>query len=221
MIVAIDGPAGAGKSTVARGVAEALGYAYIDSGAMYRAVAWLARDAGVLMDSADGLAEVARQHPMRFVRRDGRQVLMANGRELDGEIRTPEISHLSSVVSVVPAVREALVAQQRRMGSEGDVVMEGRDIGTVVFPGAEVKVFLTASEEERARRRAEELQSRGEPVSLDQVRREVRERDARDQERAHSPLVPAKDAVEVSTDGLSVEQVIERILEICREKRWA
>lgn len=221
MIIAIDGPAGAGKSTVARGVAAALGCTYIDSGAMYRAVAWLARERGVDFADAEALTAVAEGADLRFQRLDGRQVLLVDGRPLDQEIRTPEISHLSSVVSVVPGVRRAMVAQQQRMGACGGVVMEGRDIGTVVFPEADVKVFLTASEEERARRRTAELRSRGADASYEEVLNEVRQRDERDRNREHSPLAAAPDSVEIQTDGLTVQEVIQCILRLCEERSWA
>jgi cytidylate kinase len=188
MIVAIDGPAGAGKSTVARAVARALGFPYLDSGAMYRcaALAW-PRD------------------PARLdIRFEGDRVLL-DGEDVSEAIRTPEISRRASELATDPAVREAMLAKQRALIAEGDWVAEGRDIGTVVAPDAEVKVWLTAAEAERARRR-------GQPLD------EVRERDARDAGREHSPMVPAPDAIDVDTTGLSIEEVVERIAGLVGER---
>jgi len=189
MLVAIDGPAGAGKSTVARAVAAALGFTYLDTGAMYRAAA-LAPD--------PASADVAFDE-------DGRVTL--HGEDVSDRIRTPEVSRLASEVSADPAVRRALVERQRALIAHGDWVAEGRDIGTVVAPDAEVKVFLTADPRERAQRRALEL-----GADPDEILREVTLRDARDTQRAESPLVKADDAVEVDTTGLTVDEVIERIV---------
>lgn len=212
-VIAIDGPAGAGKSTVAKAVADRLGFTYIDTGAMYRAVALLAVRHGTGLhepERVEALAEAAR---FEF-RRDagGRSRLHLDGADVEDAIRTPEIGQLSSPVSALPGVRRALVARQREMGASGGVVMEGRDIQTNVFPDAEVKVFLTATEPERARRRQAELAARGIERSLDQVLYEMRERDARDSSRALNPLTKADDAVEVLTDGMSVDEVIEAII---------
>jgi cytidylate kinase len=197
VIVAIDGPAGAGKSTVARAVARALDFTYLDSGAMYRAVALAAlrgrEDARALDIGLDNGA----------VRLDGEDVSHL--------IRTPEVSEKASEVAADPEVRQALVAKQRELLSRGDWVAEGRDIGTVVAPDAELKVYLTAAPEERARRRAAEL---GLPV--EQVLADMEQRDERDTMRAHSPLRAADDAVEVDTTGLSVDQVVEKIAELAR-----
>ena len=200
MIVAIDGPAGAGKSTVARAVAERLGFTYLDSGAMYRCVALASRDSG------QPPAEVARRVRIEL----GPRVLL-DGRDVSDEIRTPEVTRLSSQVAADPGVREALVDKQREMMAAGDYVAEGRDIGTVVAPKAEVKVFLTASPEERARRRAAELGAEVEEVLADQLAR-----DERDRTREHSPLEAAPGAVEVDTTGLTIEHVVERIAELAR-----
>jgi cytidylate kinase len=188
MLVAIDGPAGAGKSTVARAVARALGFTYLDSGAMYRAVAlaWP-------RDPAD-----------LDIRFEGDRVVI-DGEDVSEAIRTPEISRRASEVATDPAVRAAMLAKQRALLDSGDWVAEGRDIGTVVAPGAEVKVWLTADEDERARRR-------------DQPVDEVRERDVRDAGREHSPMVPAPDAIEVDTTGLSVDEVVERIVDLVGER---
>jgi CMP/dCMP kinase len=202
MIVAIDGPAGAGKSTVARGVARALGFTYLDSGAMYRSVALASLERG------GEPADVARSIDLALgerVRLDGRDVTEA--------IRTPEVSERASLVAADLGVREAMVAKQRELMSTGDWVAEGRDIGTVVAPDAELKVFLTASPEERARRRAAELGADAGTVLTEQ-----RIRDERDRTREHSPLEPAPGAVELDTTGLSADDVVERIAGLVGER---
>lgn len=199
MLIAIDGPAGAGKSTVARAVADALGFTYLDSGAMYRCVA-LAELRGA-EDPLDCRIELGR-------------AITIDGEDVTEAIRAPEVSARASEVAARPEVRGQLVALQRQMIREGDYVAEGRDIGTVVAPDAELKVFLTASPEERARRRAE--QTGADP---EQVLREQRERDARDESREHSPLQPARDALRVDTDGLGVDEVVQTIVRLARAVR--
>jgi cytidylate kinase len=194
MVIAIDGPAGAGKSSVARAVAAVLGFTFLDSGAMYRAAAL----------AGTGDAEIA------F---DGDRVLL-DGRDVSGEIRAPEISEAASRVAADPAVRAALVLRQQALMGAGDWVAEGRDIGTVVWPQAELKVYLTAEAMERARRRAEQI-----GAELEDVLAEQADRDERDRTREHSPLVAADDAVEVDTTGLSFEQVVERIVALAQERR--
>ena len=196
MVVAIDGPAGAGKSTVARALARALGFTYLDSGAMYRAVAHS------LIENGGAASERAEELELELGDR-----VIANGRDVTEAIRTPEVSEAASKVATNQKVRAALVEKQRELLSQGDWVAEGRDIGTVVAPDAEVKVFLTASPEERARRRADELGTDVETVLRDQALR-----DAQDEEREHSPLARAPDAVEVDTSGLSVHEVEARIV---------
>jgi CMP/dCMP kinase len=220
-IVAIDGPAGAGKSSAARLLARRLGYVYIDSGAMYRAVALFARRRGISGDDGDRLAALAGELHFEFVPAEERPRLIVNGEDVSGEIRAPEISTGSSQVSQWPGVRAALVEQQRRLGARGGVVMEGRDIGTVVFPEAGVKIFLTASVEERARRRTEEHAARGEAVEPETILREVAERDRRDMEREHSPLRRAEDALEICTDGRSLSQIVSELEAIVEQKRRA
>lgn len=209
MVIAIDGPAGAGKSTVARAVARELGFTYLDSGAMYRCVALAVSRTGADPDDGDAAGEVAERVRIEFD--DGRVSL--DGEDVSAAIRTPEVSALASRVSVHPRVREALVAEQRRLIASGRYVAEGRDIGTVVSPDAPLKVFLGASDEERARRRAAET---GEP--FEEVLRAQRERDRRDREREHAPLRPAEDAVELDTTGLPVEEVVARVVELARER---
>jgi cytidylate kinase len=203
MVVAIDGPAGAGKSTVARESARALGFTYLDSGAMYRAVG--------LMTNRHGGAAAERAAELDI--KIGDRVL-ANGEDVTDAIRTPEVSEAASKVATDPAVRDALVRKQRELLGSGDWVAEGRDIGTVVAPDAEVKVFLTASPEERARRRAEELGTDVETVLRDQAIR-----DAQDRDREHSPLKLAPGAVELDTSGLSVDEVVARVVDLVNEAR--
>lgn len=217
-IIAIDGPAGAGKSTVARMVAERLGYVYIDTGAMYRAVALkVIREKVGLSDSAK-IAALAGKMDIRFEKTDGEQRLYADGEDVTEDIRLAEATRLSSPVSAIAGVRKRMVEIQRKMGEAGGVVMEGRDIGTVVFPNADVKVFLTASAAERARRRTEQLRQQGVEADVDQIAAEIKERDLRDSTRRHAPLKQAADAVLVDTDSMSVEQVVDAIVAIAVEK---
>jgi CMP/dCMP kinase len=203
MVVAIDGPAGAGKSTVARESARALGFTYLDSGAMYRAVGLMTNRHGG--PAADRAAELDIELGER---------VLANGEDVTDAIRTPEVSEAASQVATEPAVREALVRKQRELLASGDWVAEGRDIGTVVAPEAEVKVFLTASPEERARRRAAEL-----GTDVDTVLRDQAIRDAQDTEREHSPLTMAPGAVELDTSGLSIDEVVQRVVDLVDDKR--
>ena len=203
MVVAIDGPAGAGKSTVARGAARALGFTYLDSGAMYRAVGLMTNRHGG--PAAERAAELDIELGDRVI---------ANGEDVTDAIRTPEASETASRVATDQGVREALVKKQRELLAHGDWVAEGRDIGTVVAPDAEVKVFLTASPEERARRRAEEL-----GTDVDSVLRDQAIRDAQDREREHSPLKQAPGAVELDTSRLSIDEVVGRVVELVKQKR--
>jgi len=212
-VVAVDGPAGAGKSTVSRRLALELGFRYVDSGAMYRVIGVLAGEQGLDLDDAEALALLCDETPIVFEERDGVLRTIVGSRDLSEAIRTQEAGELASRVSVVPAVRERLVARQREMGVEGDVVIEGRDIGTVVFPDAKVKVYLTASVEERARRRCAELAERGIRVDDAEVVREIAERDRRDQSRKHSPLRPASDALVVDTTDKTIDAVVRRLRE--------
>jgi cytidylate kinase len=209
MVIAIDGPAGAGKSSVARAVATRLGFTFLDSGAMYRCVALAALEAGADADDGAALEPLVERLEIGF---DGGRVLLG-GRDVSAAIRTPEVTAAASHVSVHPGVREALVARQRALIAAGDFVAEGRDIGTEVSPEAPLKVFLTASDEERARRRAAQS---GEEVAA--VLAAQRERDARDRKREHGALRAAGDAVEVDTTGLTLEQVVERVVALARER---
>jgi cytidylate kinase len=215
--IAIDGPAGAGKSTVARGVARALGFVYIDTGAMYRAIALkVCRMTGP--DADPDWGAVAEETALRFRTSPSGQRIEMDGEDVEEAIRTPQISDRSSRVSADTRVRQALTCQMKRMAESQDVVMEGRDIGSVVLPEARLKIFLTAPEEERARRRAEELKARGKVVRLEDVLADMRERDARDANRDAAPLIKAPDAVEVDTGGMTVEEVIDAIVRLARAR---
>ena len=209
MVIAIDGPAGAGKSTVARGVARALGFTYLDSGAMYRCVALAALDRRLDLDDGELLGEMAWGLQIGF---DGDTVQL-DGKPVEGRIRTPEVTVASSKVSVHPQVRRAMVKRQRELIAAGKYVAEGRDIGTVVSPDSPLKVFLTASEEERARRRAAET-----GASVEQVREAIEDRDRRDRGREHGALRAADDSVALDTTDLTPDQVVERIAELARER---
>jgi cytidylate kinase len=209
MVIAIDGPAGAGKSTVAKGVARALGFTYLDSGAMYRAVALAALERGVDPNDGERLGELAWGLDIDF---EG-DTIRLDGKPVEGRIRSPEVTVAASKVSVHPQVRQAMVKRQRELIAAGSYVAEGRDIGTVVSPDSPLKVFLTASEEERARRRAAEM-----GVSVTQVREAIDERDRRDRGREHGALRAAEDSVAVDTTDLTPEQVIERIAELARDR---
>ena len=212
MVIAIDGPAGAGKSTVARGVAAELGLTYLDSGAMYRCVALAALQGGADLDDGEAVGALAEGLEIDF---DGRQVLL-DGDDVTAAIREPEVSAAASQVSVHPRVREAMVARQRALIAAGSYVAEGRDIGTVVSPDSPLKVFLTASDEERARRRAAETGEDFEAVLTAQ-----RQRDARDTEREHGALRAAEDAVELDTTGLSIDEVVARVVALARQRGLA
>jgi CMP/dCMP kinase len=212
MVIAIDGPAGAGKSSVARAVAEELGFTYLDSGAMYRCVALAALEAGVSLEDAEALVPLACGLRIEL---DGRRVMLGE-RDVSTAIREPGVTAAASRVSVHQAVREAMVARQRELIAAGRYVAEGRDIGTVVSPDSPLKVFLTASDEERARRRAAQTGEDFESV-LDAQRR----RDARDTEREHGALRAAEDAVELDTTGLGLEEVVGRVVAMARDRGLA
>ncbi len=210
MIITIDGPAGAGKSTVARQLASRLGFAYLDTGAMYRAVAWACLQRGVDLDDDAAVVDVAGTIAIGF---DGDAVLV-DGQNVSGEIRTNEVTAASRYVAANVAVREILVQQQRRIAGDTDIVTEGRDQGTVVFPGAKFKFFVTASPESRARRRQQDFAERGETVSLEQILAEQEDRDARDAARTVGAMKPAADALEVDTSEMDADAVVERLLRI-------
>jgi cytidylate kinase len=209
--IAIDGPAGAGKSTIARRLAGRLGFTYIDTGAMYRAVALWARRQNVEADDMHRMEQLARAATIEL--EPGSARVLLNGEDVSEAIRAPEIGEAASAAAAIPGVRRALVEKQRAIGAAGSVVMEGRDIGSVVFPDAQVKIFLDASAEERARRRAEEIGAAREAVAG-----QLRQRDERDRGRAESPLVQAPDAVYIDSTGLDPGEVEEAILKVIRAK---
>jgi CMP/dCMP kinase len=225
LTIAIDGPAGSGKSTVARQVAAMLGYLYLDSGAMYRAVALKALERGTLLEKHAELESLTRETHIELNAPTAEQEaaglknrVFLDGREVTEAIRTGEVAQAASQLATIAGVREVLVAEQQRAGQGGGVVMEGRDIGTVVFPKAELKIFLEASPEVRAQRRWKEHQEKGESLSLIEVLQEVRERDKRDRERKVSPLVRAKDAVLVDNTAIGIEETARLIVFLAKER---
>lgn len=217
IVVAIDGPAGAGKSTIAKLAAEKLGYAYIDTGAMYRSVAWKFLQTGREFDEAF-ISELANTMIIEFKPEAKINRVFVDGTEVTEAIRTPEVTAIVSRVAAIGAVREAMVEQQRRMGEIGGILMDGRDIGTVVFPHAQLKIFLTASVEERARRRYKEMLEKGQQVELAQLQEDIAARDKQDSERAISPLRQAEDALLLDTSDMSIAQVTDKILQLVQER---
>lgn len=220
LVVAIDGPAGAGKSTIAKMVAAKLGLKYIDTGAMYRALTLKALTIGIDCDDAAGLMELLAQSKFEFpvANNVGSPAILLDGRDVSALIRLPEVSQKVSRVAMVPEVRRELVRIQREQAAGGGIVMDGRDIGTVVLPEADVKIFLTASLEERARRRYIELRRKGLPATLEQIKKEIAERDKLDQERKDSPLQAASDAICIDTTGFSPEEIVAQIIHLCAER---
>lgn len=212
MIITIDGPAGAGKSSVARTLARRLGFRFLDTGAMYRAVALAGKRHGLDWDVPDDLARLARKIDLKVV---GDRILL-DGEDVTESVRTSEVTAVTRYAADNPQVRERLVQLQRSLAGNDDIVTEGRDQGTVAFPDAECKIFLTASPEERARRRLHDLQSQGEPVTLEQVLAAQERRDLQDVIRVVGPLVPAADAIKVCTDGMTLDEVVDRLEEIAR-----
>jgi len=221
LIIAIDGPVGSGKSTLARRVAAILGYIYIDTGAMYRSVALKALRRGVPLEASDRLTALAGETRIDLRAFDGTQQVFLDGEDVTAAIRTPDVAQAASKVAVVPGVRKVLVAEQRRAGERGGVVMEGRDIGSVVFPDAQLKIFLTASPEVRAERRWREHQQKGDAIDLARTLEEIRERDRRDRERTTSPLVRAQDAVVVDSTAMEAEEVARLVVLLAKEKALA
>jgi len=216
VIIAIDGPSGSGKSTLGKALARRLGFLYVDSGAVYRAVGRKAIDQGLSLEDHEALERVAVEAAIKLIGDPDAQRVLLDGRDVTAEIRLPDASNASSVVATVPGVRRAVIEKLRAMARESNVVMDGRDIGTKVFPDAKVKLFLDASVDVRARRRCDEERQRGREISFEDVRAEIEERDRRDRERAATPLVKADDAIEIDSSWLSVNDVVGRVLEIMK-----
>lgn len=215
MNIAIDGPAGAGKSTIAKAVAKRLGYIYVDTGAMYRGIGLYALEHGADPKSAKEVGDILDDIAVSIEYKDGEQRLMINGEDVSDRIRTPEVSAAASDVSALPAVREKLLDLQRELAKNNDAVMDGRDIGSFVLPNAEVKIFLTASADVRARRRYDELAQKGIKVEFSEVRADMEQRDKNDSTRKASPLVMAEDSILVDTTDMDIERTIEKIIELC------
>jgi len=210
LIIAIDGPSGAGKGTISRTLSQTLGYRHIDTGAMYRAVGWKAAHDGIPLDHENAISDLARR--AEIVVEGG--VVSIDGHDVTRAIRTPEIDKAATAVARLPKVREVLVARQRAIGADGGVVMEGRDIGTVVFPAADVKIYLDASAEERARRRATDTAHSGSQAGQAAVAQAIDARDKADSTRAVSPLTLAPDAIHIDTTGIPIDQVVSRVMEL-------
>ena len=215
LIIAIDGPSGAGKGTVARAIARELGYRHVDSGAMYRAVGWKALRDGVPLDDEAAIGALAERSRIEITSTD----VAIDGVDVTRAVRTPEIDRAAAAVARLPRVREVLVDRQRQLGADGAIVMEGRDIGTVVFPRADVKVYLDAAPEERARRRAADPAHSGVPAAVSEVTTLLTQRDEIDRTRAASPLYAAPDAMVVDTTGKSVEEVVGEVMDVIAKVR--
>ena len=214
MIIAIDGPAGSGKSTVAQRIASHLNFKYIETGSMYRAVAWKAQQAGIDPENAEQISEVARNISIEFQPGTDRQKVMVDGEDLTPLLKTEIIGRLAAIVAANKAVREVLVAQQQNMGRNGNVVMDGRDIGTVVFPDADKKFFMVADQKERAQRRYEEIKVKSPEVTFEKIYEQMQQRDYEDENRAVSPLVPAKDSIPLDTTQMGIDEVVDHMIEI-------
>lgn len=218
VIIAIDGPSGAGKSTLAKRLARELGYIYLDTGAMYRALALKVLRQGVDLADDAKMAELVRATAIDLRDHDGKLAVLLDGTDVAGEIRSPEVSQMASKSSVLKVVRARLLELQRGVGQRGSVVAEGRDIGTIVFPNAEVKIFLDASAHERARRRCEELHAAGRAVGFEETLREIEERDKRDSERELAPLCQAADALRIDSSSIDADDVASLVLDLVKNK---
>lgn len=212
-IITVDGPSGAGKGTLCHALAEKLGFDFLDSGAIYRITALAALKAGVALDDEERIAEVGRHLNVKFIPENGEMKVILNGENVGDQIRTAEAGQNASKVAVFPKVRDALLQRQRDFSSPNGLIADGRDMGTVVFPEAQVKLFLDASAEERTKRRVKQLQEKGFNANFDEILAEIKERDFRDRNRAVAPLVPAKDALLLDSTNLSIEEVIAQALE--------
>ncbi|MCB6544053.1 (d)CMP kinase [Blautia glucerasea] len=216
--IAIDGPAGAGKSTIARRVAKELSFIYVDTGAMYRAMALYLLRKEVNRDDTEQIGNICQDAEISIEYQNGEQIVLLNGENVNSYLRTEEVGNMASVSSAVPRVREKLLSLQRKLAKDMSVVMDGRDIGTTILPDADVKIYLTASSLTRARRRYLELQEKGTVCNLDDIQKDIEERDQRDMNREISPLRQAKDAVLVDSSDLTIQQVVDRILQIFGSK---
>ncbi|WP_150539115.1 (d)CMP kinase [Actinobacillus vicugnae] len=212
-IITVDGPSGAGKGTLCHALAEKLGCDFLDSGAIYRITALAALKAGVALDDEDAVAEIGRHLNVKFVPENGEISVILNGDNVGDQIRTAEAGQNASKVAIFPKVRDALLQRQRDFSSPNGLIADGRDMGTVVFPNAQVKLFLDASAEERTKRRVKQLQEKGFNANFDEILAEIKERDFRDRNRAVAPLVPAKDALLLDSTNMSIEEVIAQALE--------
>lgn len=218
MIIAIDGPSGAGKSTAAQGLARLLGYGYVDSGAMYRAVGWLVRERALPLDDIRAIVACLERTPMALTYGDGAVEVWVAGQGVTSQLRGEAVARAASAVAAIPAVRQVITAKLRHLGCQTDVVMEGRDIGTVVFPDATVKFFLEASLTVRGQRRFQEMRQAGHTATLGQVVEAMAQRDIQDRERAEAPLVPAPEACIIDTTDLTVDDVVQTMLSEIRHR---
>lgn len=218
MNIAIDGPAGAGKSTIAKKLAEKLGYIYVDTGAMYRAMALYFLEQGILPSDEAAVSKAAEEVDISIAYEDGQQQVFLNKANVNGKIRREEVGNMASSVSVYPSVRRKLVALQQKLAETSDVIMDGRDIGTCVLPNAEIKIYLTASPFTRAKRRFDELKEKGQDCDLFALQKDIEERDYRDMNRDESPLRQAEDAVLVDSSELGIDEVVQAILKIWQER---
>ena len=217
--VAIDGPAGAGKSTIAKLVAKELNFIYVDTVAMYRAIALFLLNKGISKDDEKAIADVCGEIDIEIKHADGLQQVWLNGQDVSAEIRREAVGNMASATSVYSCVREKLLSLQRDIAATQDVIMDGRDIGTCILPNAQAKIYLTASVSTRAKRRYQELCEKGVSCDLEEIKKDIEDRDYRDMHREISPLKQAEDAVLVDSSDMTIEQVVERIVEICREKK--